>query len=134
MTRPYRPTGRPAALLLLLPALALAGCGGGDDAPSTAGAVTASGAADAQSATVVGNARLKFVPESVRAQVGTLSLTMTIEGGVPHDLRFSDGEVGPEIPVTTTGSATQRYTFAEPGDYGFVCTLHSGMVGQVVVG
>lgn len=126
---------RPAALLLLLPALALAGCGGGgDDAPSTAGAVTAAGDPAAQTATVVGNAQLEFVPQTVRAKVGTLSLTMTIEGGVPHDLRFEDGTLGPEIPVTTTGSATQSYTFAEPGDYGFVCTLHPRMVGQVVVG
>ncbi len=125
---------RPLALLLLLPTLVLAGCGGGgSDAPSTSGAATAAGAADAQTATVVGNAALKFVPETVQAKVGRLALTVSIEGGVPHDLQFVDTSLGAPIPVTTSGSNTQTYTFGKPGTYRFVCTLHSGMVGQVVV-
>ena len=127
-------TPRPRALLLLLPALVLSGCGGGEAAPSTAGAVTASGAPGAQTAAVVANARLEFAPETVQARPGTLTLTMTIEGGVPHDLTFSDRSVGAAIPVTTSGSASQAYTLPAAGSYGFVCTLHTGMIGQVVVG
>lgn len=126
---------RPLAVLLLVPALALAGCGGGggEKTPSTAGAETAAGPADAQTATVVAGANLKFAPQTVKAKVGTLALTMTISGGVPHDLQFDDKAVGPPIPVLPSGSRTQTYTFAEPGTYGFVCTIHSGMTGQVVV-
>lgn len=119
--------------LLLLPCLALAACGGSSGAPATAGAVTASGAAAAQTATVVGNTALKFVPETVQAKVGTLALTLTLEGGVPHNLEFTDPSVGAPIPVVTTGSGTGTYTFSKPGTYAFECTLHSGMVGQVVV-
>jgi plastocyanin len=126
---------RRLAPLLLLPALALAACGGsGGDEPSTAGAVTAQGEPSAQTAAVVGNAKLTFVPETVAARVGTLALSMTIEGGVPHDLEFKDKAVGAPIPVVTMGTGTSSYTFSKAGTYDFVCTLHSGMVGQVVVG
>lgn len=125
---------RPLALLLLVPALALAGCGGGGgDEPSTAGAVTAAGPPDAQTATVVSNKSLEFVPETVQAKVGSLALTMTVEGGVPHNLEFSDKSLGAPIPLVPTGSATQTYTFSKAGSYDFDCTIHDGMVGQVIV-
>lgn len=124
------------APLLLLPALALAACGGGSDSaqPSTAGAVTAAGPPSAQIATVVAGTNLKFSPETVQAKTGTLALTMTISGGVPHNLVFGDRGVGADIPTTPSGSATSTYTFSKPGTYSFECTIHSGMVGQVVVG
>ena len=121
--------------LLALSLVGLTGCGGGgdSDAPSTSGAVTAEGPASAQTATVVGNNMLKFAPQTVRAKVGTLKLTMTIGGGVPHNLVFDDASVGAPIPTIPSGSATGTYTFTKPGTYRFQCTIHSGMVGQVVV-
>ena len=129
-----RRTALLVAPLLALSLVGLSGCGGGGgDAPSTSGAVTAQGPADAQTATVVGNAMLKFAPETVRAKVGTLRLTMTVEGGVPHNLVFDDASLGAPIPTTPSGSATGTYTFTKPGTYRFECTIHSGMVGQVVV-
>ena len=126
-------TARPLAALLLLPAVVLAGCGGGGTTASTADAVTATGPPDAQTATVVGNTRLKFVPETVQAKVGALALTMTIQGGVPHNLVFDQAGLGTPIPTIPSGSSTQTYTFTKPGTYSFVCTIHSGMIGQVIV-
>jgi len=126
-------TARPLAALLLLPALVLAGCGGGGTAADTAGAVTAAGPPDAQTATVIGNTRLKFVPETVQAKVGALALTMTIQGGVPHNLVFDQAGLGTPIPTIPSGSSTQTYTFTKSGTYSFVCTIHSGMIGQVIV-
>lgn len=136
-TSPVR-SRRLLAAALLAPALVLTGCGGGGSGggsggPSTAGAVTASGPASAQTATVVGQSTLKFAPETVRAKVGTLALTLRISGGVPHDLVFDDAGLGAPIPVVPSGSSTSTYTFRAPGTYRFVCTLHAGMVGQVVV-
>lgn len=125
--------------VLLLPALALSlttlsGCGGGSDAaPSSSGAVTAAGPAQAQTATVEANSQLKFAPETVRAKVGTLALTMTIVGGVPHNLVFDDASVGAPLATTPSGSVTGTYTFTKPGTYRFECTIHKGMVGQVIV-
>ncbi len=127
---------RRARALLLVLLLVLAGCGGtqGSHAKaSTEGAVTAAGPADAQTATVVAGNDLKFAPETVRAKVGRLTLTMTIQGGVPHNLTFDDSSLGPAIPTIPSGSSTQTYTFSKPGTYRFVCTIHTGMVGQVVV-
>ena len=126
---------RARTVLLLLPVLALAGCGGGGEAgtPSAAGAVTATSSGSGQAATVLANTKLKFAPETVSAQPGALALTMTIDGGTPHDLTFDDPNVGAPIPVTVSGSATQTFTFSGAGTYRFLCTLHSGMVGQVVV-
>ncbi|MCU1691313.1 MAG: blue (type 1) copper domain protein [Frankiales bacterium] len=133
-------TPRTAARLLLLavPLLALAGCGGGGsssegEGSGSAGAgVAAAGPADAQTATVVGNARLQFAPETVTAAPGTLKLTLKVEGGVPHNLEFDDAAVGAPIP-TIDGEQTGTYVFSKAGTYDFVCTLHGGMEGQVVV-
>jgi len=122
--------------VLALGSLGLAACGGGGSegaAPSTAGAVTATSSGSGQAATVLATTTLTFAPETVSAQPGALALTMTIDGGTPHDLTFDDTSVGAPIPVTVSGSATQTFTFKGSGAYRFVCTLHSGMVGQVVV-
>lgn len=120
-------------LLLIAPALALlAGCGG-SSAPATGGTVgSATGPADAQVFTIRGTDRRQFDPQTVDAKVGTLTLTLH-NGGVPHDLKFADGAL-PSIPVVSgdrTASATLRFT--KPGTYTFVCTIHSGMAGKVVV-
>ena len=128
-TRPALP------LLAVLGLLALPACGGGQEGatPSAAGAVTATSSGSGQAATVLGTTRLKFSPETVSAQPGALALTLTIDGGTPHDLTFDDPGVGSAVPVTVSGSATRTFTFSRPGTYRFVCTLHTGMVGQVVI-
>ncbi len=97
------------------------------------GSVTAQGAPDAQTATVVGNTQLKFVPDRVEAAQGTLALTLTIEGGVPHNLVFDDTSVGQALDTISEGSATGTFVFPSGGTYQFVCTLHPGMEGEVVV-
>lgn len=134
------PARRLAVPLLVLP-LALAACGGGGSGAASggggpnrsSGTVAAQGPADAQTATVAGTRKLTFSPSTVTARAGTVELTLSNSDGVPHDLQFSDASVGKDIPVTATGSSTGTYTFAKPGTYTFVCTLHPGMQGKVVV-
>lgn len=128
MTRPCRAAG---ALLLLLP-LAACGGAGAENASRGSGTQAAAGPADAQTATVTGTPALTFSPSTLTAAPGQLTLTLRVDGGVPHDLIFQDSSVGAPIPVTsTTGQGT--YTFSRPGTYTFVCDLHPGMRGQVVV-
>ena len=131
MTPPRR-----LALALLLTAT-LAACGGGGDDEGGGGSggssVTAEGEPGAQQATVVGNASLAFVPNRVEAVPGTLELALEIEGGVPHNLVFDDESVGTGIETISEGSATGSFTFPAAGSYDFVCTLHPGMDGEVVV-
>lgn len=118
----------------LLSVLALAACGGGSGAAEQAGpGVAASGPAQAQTVTVRGNQQLKFEPATVTAHVGVLRLTFALDGSTPHNLEFEDATVGAPIPVVTGAPVTGVYTFRQKGTYGFVCTLHPGMKGKVVV-
>lgn len=129
MTPSPRSLALPAALLA---SLALVGCGGSSPAPAAAGGTEAAqGPPAAQTATVTGTMKHTFRPSTVTAKVGTLTLTLVREGGVPHDLTFQDASVGAPIPVSGTSSGT--YRFLKPGTYSFVCTIHEGMVGKVVV-
>ena len=134
------PARRTALALAALPLLALAACGGSGDGGSDTGgsgagggSVVAQGAPDAQTATVVGNTQLEFVPNRIEAKAGTLALTMQIEGGVPHNLVFDEDTIGEDIDTISEGSATGTFEFPQPGTYDFVCTLHPGMDGEVVV-
>ena len=126
---PYRRT-----VLALLLTATLAACGGGGSEDAEGGSpVAAQGSPDAQTATVVGNAALAFVPSTVTAVPGQLALTMAIEGGVPHNLVFDDSAVGADIETISKGSATGTFRFPSAGTFEFVCTLHPGMDGEVVV-
>lgn len=119
------------AALLLAPAL-LTGCTGGEGTPRSSGAVTAAGPPSAQTATVVAGPDLRFAPETVDAAVGTLTMTMRVEGGITHNLVPDDPSFA-SIGFVTTGSQSVTWTFTHPGTYRFQCTIHRGMVGQVVV-
>jgi plastocyanin len=124
---------RPLVLLAApLLALALAACGGSHAPKDGGGAGTATGPVTAQTFTVHGNDQDQFVPQTIAAKVGTLTLTLQ-NGGVPHNLTFSDASL-PAIGVVS-GNATKSTTlrFPKAGTYTFACTIHPGMDGKVVV-
>ena len=124
-----RPLAAAAAAVVLL-----AGCGGGGGADrGPGGTVRAEGPPDAQTATVVSNDDLRYDPGIVQASPGTLTLTHRNGGKVPHNLVFSDDSLGAIDTVTEGQSKSITLTFSEPGTYDFVCTFHSGQVGEVVV-
>ncbi|HWH31578.1 MAG TPA: plastocyanin/azurin family copper-binding protein [Egibacteraceae bacterium] len=69
-----------------------------------------------------------FLPTVVRVAPGD-TVTWRSGDGVGHNVVTSagfGGDLPPKTPLT--------HTFAEPGVYPYVCTLHPGMVGAVVVG
>ncbi len=124
---------RPRSLALLsLLAVTLAGCGGGSGVHATAAPVTATGPAQAQVAEVKGDTSLAFVPSVVNAKVGTLTLTLGNIGGTPHNLTFDDRSL-PAIGLVSGTPKSTTLVFLKPGEYRFVCTIHSGMAGKVVV-
>lgn len=136
MTLLHTPSGARGPIALLAAALVLSACGGGGaDGPGEAngGTVQAEGPADAQAATVVSVDGLRYDPGTVEAVVGTLELTHRNASDVPHNLTFDDDALGAIDTVTGGQSTTITLTFSEPGTYVFVCTFHSGQVGQVVV-
>lgn len=121
--------------LVLLAAL-LAGCGGGEDkggALKRTGSVDAQGTGAQQTVSIAMTDDLTFVPNVVRAKVGSLALTAKNEGRVPHNLVFADRDKGALPTVKGHGTGTLTIAFPSTGTYRFTCTFHSGMDGEVVV-
>lgn len=101
--------------LVLLP-LALLSCGGDDDAA----APTEPGQVD-----VVDN---EFVPDEITVEAGD-TVTWQFEGSAVHNVVSRDDEFHSE----NKKDGTFEHTFEEAGEYEYVCTLHPGMNGTVVV-
>lgn len=131
---------------LLTAAVLLTSCGGDGGAGADGGAggaggngrdtgtsVEATGAADAQTVTVDSNDRLEFEPATVRARVGTLTLIHRNAGQIPHNLTFEDDALGATETIGGGKQESLTVTFSKPGTYTFVCTIHSGQQGKVVV-
>lgn len=68
----------------------------------------------------------EFVPAAVAVPPGT-TVTWRWEGANQHNVHAD----GFESPLQTEGEFAQ--TFAAPGTYGYRCTLHPFMRGEVVV-
>jgi plastocyanin len=107
---------RAAAAALAATALTLAGCGGG--AP----------AAPVASDRIEMAKSYRFAPESVRVAVGT-TVAWHNADNFTHTVKVEDGETEKVAPGDTY---TRR--FARAGTFAFVCTLHPGMSGEVLVG
>ena len=104
--------------LVAVAALSLLGaaCGGGDDdtaAPTEPGRVS-----------VVDN---KFVPSEIEVAPGD-TVTWVFEGATVHNV------VGQGFKSENKKDGTFEHTFNSAGEYEYVCTLHPGMKGKVVVG
>ena len=109
-----------AAALVLVPSAASASGGGGCGGPVT----------DA------GGTRVEiegfcFSPTILRALPGD-AVTLANLDPVPHTVLGANGAWGGFDMLKGGREAT--YTFAEAGVYPYVCTLHAGMVGTIVVG
>jgi plastocyanin len=122
-------------------------CGGAANGPSTA-PVTASpsGGPGATPSTPSGEpveitvgtdtgAELKFDPAEVTIQAGTtVRATFENRSSVPHNLTFQAPiNVATATVVEPGSSETVEFKAPDPGEYAFVCTLHPGMGGKLVV-
>jgi plastocyanin len=132
-------------LAMLLACLALglvvAGCGGDDDddggggdgAATTeqpAGGGDEGGGGGGGGGTEVSMEGIQFDPAEVTVAVGD-TVTWTNNDSVDHDVTadsFSSGEAG-----GLAGGDTFEHTFDEAGSFDYVCTVHPGMEGTVVV-
>lgn len=72
-----------------------------------------------------------FAPRVVNITSGS-SVTWQFSGA-RHNVTFATLQpAGGNVPDTDGGSASR--TFTAPGTYDYICTRHSGMTGQVMVG
>ena len=110
--------------------------GGASPAPTASAepSTAPSSAAEVTVGTDTG-AELKFDPAEVTVQAGAdVRLTFENRSTVPHNLTFQ----GPPSVATATvvaagASETLEFTAPDAGEYPFVCTLHPGMGGTMLV-
>jgi plastocyanin len=143
------------ALGLVLAALALAACGGGDDttsgaetggateseAPATEGTAEGGGA-EAGGSTVAIEAdpggSLSFTTDEATAEAGEVTIDFTNESSVPHDVDIENAE-GETVLETEIISESSESASAElpAGEYTFYCSVpghrEAGMEGTLVV-
>jgi plastocyanin len=111
-------------------ALLVAACLGAPPAPSA----TPPRAIALRVATAAGD-RLAFEPSELRVSSGSLiTLTFQNASSMPHNLTFTEGlEAGTDTIVRPGTSDQLLLAPPPPGAYPFVCTIHEGMAGTLVV-
>lgn len=115
--------------------LVLAACSGASDGSPSAAA--SDGAGDVVEITVGTDtgAEMLFDPPEVTVPAGaTVRLTFVNESTVPHNLTFDD-PINAATAQTIEPGAEETIEFVAPeaGEYTFVCTLHPGMEGTLIV-
>jgi plastocyanin len=130
----------PAIVSLLLVGGALAaGCGGGDEGSSGGGGGAAASSEPAGGATTEsagGAARvtmknISFQPGSLTVKAGE-KVEWVNEDSAPHNVVSTKGE---KIKSKTFGKGgTFSFTPKQAGTIEYVCTIHPGMQGKLVVG
>lgn len=113
---------RAAVLGIVVAVAAVAGGCSGDGGGDGGGG----GAADAAEATI---RTFQFGPDPVEVDAGT-TVTWTNEDDILHSVTSATGAFGGDLdgPGSTFG-----FTFEDPGRYAYVCRIHDGMEGAVVV-
>ena len=104
-----RPRGHIAALLSV-GAVVLAACGGG----------SAEGLPDADIA-LLGTDMLRWEPDRVTVDAGTLSVAIVCERGANHNLVIE--ETGEEVAACAPGQTAFGEVTLDPGLYTYVCTV-----------
>jgi plastocyanin len=134
------------ALLALVP-FGLAACGGDDDDDDAATETTTTeetdtggeegGAGSTVSFTANPDGELAFEEDSAEATAGAVTIELTNDSAVPHDVQIEgpDGDIG-GTDETTGGSVTAEVEL-EPGEYTFYCSVpghrEAGMEGTLTV-
>ena len=122
-----------AAILLLLPLVAL-GCGGDDDeddaASGSASEATADEGEGGGGGLAVTAADFAFDPAELEATAGDVTIDFTNEDDTDHTFTIEDLDV--DIAAGGGESASGDATL-EAGEYEFVCRIHPAMQGTLTV-
>lgn len=106
--------------------LALPACGGGDGDDDAAGD-DSSGDGAAQSAASVEIKNTAFNPDKVSVKAGESVRWSWNDGGLSHSV------TGESFDSKVKSSGDFSHTFEEAGTFGYACTVHSAMTGEVTV-
>lgn len=106
--------------------VALAACGGDDDATETGGGTgSATGSAAAPNTVVLKD--IKFVPAELTVAVGDTVTWVWDDGNIPHDVKFDD------FRSKVQSKGRYEHTFDTAGSYDYTCSVHPQMDGTIVV-
>jgi plastocyanin len=127
---------RTLALCLALAALilALAACGGGDD-----GEPSGNGGGDGAALELVAGpgSELKFDQTSLEASAGEVTITMTNDGDLPHNVAIKGNGVDEKGEIVQNGGTSTVTATLEAGEYTFYCSVPGheagGMTGTLTV-
>ena len=119
-------------LMLLLLALGLSACGGGDgdeDGEPAGGGTTLELAADP-------GGGFSFDKKTLEAPAGTITIHLTNDASIPHDIAVEGNGVDEKSETVTNGD-TSLTVDLEPGEYTFYCSVPGhrpgGMEGTLTV-
>jgi plastocyanin len=130
-------------MLATIGLLALAGCGSSSSSNGGSGSSTPASSTPAAPATTSGGGgattsggvavamkNIAFAPATVHVKVGQ-KITWTNDDSVPHNVTSQSGE---KIASSTFGKGGS-FSFAptKAGTINYVCTIHPGMDGTIVV-
>jgi plastocyanin len=107
---------------VLLAVLGLAACAGSSHSGASAPTVPV-----ANLGATVNLKNIAFSPQSVTIRTGQAVAWTFHDGSVPHDVK------GPDFASVIQSKGTYVHTFNQAGTFKYVCTIHSGMDGTVVV-
>lgn len=137
--------------VLVAALIAISACGGGTTSSSTPvtappNASPSPAASEPTSTTPSGEtvqvtigtdtgAELKFDPAELTVQAGAdVRVTFENRASVPHNLTFQAPiNIATSTVVAPGTSETLEFKAQDPGEYAFVCTLHPGMGGKLIV-
>jgi plastocyanin len=122
------------AVLPVLAALVLAGCGGSDDNSSSSSTPKAATApAKGGGAAAVTMMNIQFVPATITAKVGQ-KITWTNDDSVAHTVTKQQGVTG-DGPASGTVNPGSTYSFTptKAGKIPYFCEIHPNQKGTIVV-
>lgn len=126
--KPFIPT-RSALVVAVATGALLGGCGGADEVPGAPGGDSPASPAAVAPGTV-GMKDLKFVPERLTVAAGE-TVTWRNDESLDHNVVARKGA---DFRSRAFGrGGTYSFTPEAPGTIDYVCTLHPGMDGQIVV-
>jgi plastocyanin len=133
---PRLPVTAVACLSLVAGSAAVAGCGSNDKKTASTPAKSVAAAAPQAKAAAgdvvkVSMKNIKFTPQNVTAKVGQKILWTNDDGQIPHTVTATKGAIFDSGNVD--GGGTFDYTPTKPGRIDYLCTIHSGQTGTIIV-
>jgi uncharacterized cupredoxin-like copper-binding protein len=140
-----------AALCAALAALAVAGCGGGNQAPANSHPAPASSAPNPGTTNPKGGSsqsgnltiaadqsgQLKFDKKSLSAKAGKVTITMDNPSPVPHAIAVEGNGLDKDGKTVQMGGKSMVTVDLKPGKYTFYCPVdghkQAGMQGPLTV-